>query len=58
MGVPFLETSALDSTNVEQAFVTMAKQIKERVGVSGVSSGNNKTSVPVSGTKISSGKCC
>lgn len=27
--MPFLETSALDSTNVEEAFLTMAKQIKE-----------------------------
>lgn len=27
--MPFLETSALDSTNVEQAFLTMAKQIKD-----------------------------
>ena len=27
--MPFLETSALDSTNVEDAFLTMARQIKE-----------------------------
>lgn len=27
--MPFLETSALDSTNVEEAFLTMASQIKE-----------------------------
>ncbi|OMJ10614.1 GTP-binding protein ypt1 [Smittium culicis] len=32
LGIPFLETSAKDSTNVEQAFLTMAKQIKDRVG--------------------------
>jgi Ras-related protein Rab-1A len=31
-GVPFLETSAKNATNVEQAFLTMAKQIKDRVG--------------------------
>ncbi|KAI8338873.1 GTP-binding protein ypt1 [Chlamydoabsidia padenii] len=30
--MPFLETSAKDSTNVEQAFLTMARQIKERIG--------------------------
>lgn len=30
LNIPFLETSAKDSTNVEQAFMTMAKQIKER----------------------------
>lgn len=27
--MPFLETSALDSTNVEEAFLTMGRQIKE-----------------------------
>ncbi|EDO18852.1 hypothetical protein Kpol_1023p21 [Vanderwaltozyma polyspora DSM 70294] len=29
--MPFLETSALDSTNVEEAFLTMARQIKESI---------------------------
>jgi Ras-related protein Rab-1A len=28
--IPFLETSAKSATNVEQAFLTMAKQIKDR----------------------------
>lgn len=28
LGIPFLETSAKNATNVEQAFLTMAKQIK------------------------------
>lgn len=30
LSIPFLETSAKNSTNVEQAFLTMAKQIKDR----------------------------
>ncbi|KAJ7445724.1 GTP-binding protein ypt1 [Mycena galericulata] len=30
--IPFLETSAKNATNVEQAFLTMAKQIKDRMG--------------------------
>jgi Ras-related protein Rab-1A len=30
LGIPFLETSAKEATNVEQAFLTMAKQIKDR----------------------------
>ncbi|KAK9324703.1 P-loop containing nucleoside triphosphate hydrolase protein [Lipomyces orientalis] len=30
--IPFLETSAKNATNVEQAFLTMARQIKERMG--------------------------
>ncbi|KOB71946.1 Rab1 protein [Operophtera brumata] len=32
LGIPFLETSAKNSTNVEQAFMTMAAEIKGRVG--------------------------
>jgi Ras-related protein Rab-1A len=30
--IPFLETSAKNSTNVEQAFITMASEIKQNVG--------------------------
>jgi Ras-related protein Rab-1A len=30
LGIPFLETSAKNATNVEQAFLTMSKQIKDR----------------------------
>lgn len=32
LGIPFLETSAKNSTNVEQAFLTMAAEIKNRMG--------------------------
>jgi len=32
LGIPFLETSAKNATNVEQAFITMASEIKARVG--------------------------
>lgn len=31
LGIPFLETSAKDSNNVEQAFMTMAGEIKSRL---------------------------
>lgn len=30
LGIPFLETSAKDAINVEQAFLTMAGEIKKR----------------------------
>jgi len=30
LNIPFLETSAKNATNVEQAFLTMAKHIKDR----------------------------
>ncbi|KAK3886302.1 hypothetical protein Pcinc_009545 [Petrolisthes cinctipes] len=32
LGIPFLETSAKNATNVEQAFMTMAAEIKNRMG--------------------------
>ena len=32
LGIPFLETSAKNATNVERAFMTMAAEIKNRVG--------------------------
>lgn len=32
LAIPFLETSAKNATNVEQAFMTMAAEIKNRVG--------------------------
>jgi Ras-related protein Rab-1A len=57
-----LETSAKNAVNVEQAFVTMAKQIKDRVSsgkLAAVGSGAAKVNLP-SSTKIqqSSGRCC
>jgi len=39
MGVPFLETSAKNATNVEQAFMTMASEIKKLQG-GGISGGS------------------
>lgn len=34
IGIPFMETSAKNSTNVEQAFMAMAAEIKNRYFVS------------------------
>lgn len=41
--IPFLETSALSSTNVEQAFYTMTRQIKAQMTHNANASGTNKT---------------
>ncbi|KAI8143229.1 putative GTP-binding protein ypt1 [Fennellomyces sp. T-0311] len=41
--IPVLETSAKDSTNVEQAFLTMAKQIKDSMGSSTMSNKPQQT---------------
>ena len=59
LGIPFLETSAKNASNVEQAFLTMARQIKERMGTT---TANNKPTVQVSGGQGvqsgSAGGCC
>jgi Ras-related protein Rab-1A len=61
LGIPFLETSAKNASNVEQAFLTMARQIKERMG-SSINTNNTKANVNVSpGQGVSnnqSGGCC
>ena len=45
LNIPFLETSAKNASNVEQAFLTMARQIKERMGTT--TANNTKPSVQV-----------
>ncbi|PKS10404.1 hypothetical protein jhhlp_002155 [Lomentospora prolificans] len=60
LGIPFLETSAKNASNVEQAFLTMARQIKERMGAATAS--NTKPSVQVGPGQgvgsTSNGGCC
>ena len=43
VGIPFLETSAKDSTNVEQAFITMAAEIKARMAQAPAKTGGAST---------------
>ncbi|KAG5326070.1 RAB1A protein, partial [Acromyrmex heyeri] len=61
LGIPFLETSAKNAMNVEQAFMTMAAEIKLRVGPpsSGASDPANKVKIE-HGRPIESSKsgCC
>jgi len=59
LGIPFLETSAKSSTNVEQAFLTMAAEIKNRMGPvagQGATTVRIGPSQPVQDKK--SGGCC
>ncbi|KAF9483836.1 GTP-binding protein ypt1 [Pholiota conissans] len=61
LNIPFLETSAKNATNVEQAFLTMAKQIKDRMGSSSTPSGAAKSSTVTPGQTVQSqqaGGCC
>jgi len=60
--IPFLETSAKNATNVEQAFLTMAKQIKDRMGSASTPAGGaGKSQTVTPGQSVqqpSSGGCC
>ncbi|KAJ3530890.1 hypothetical protein NM688_g7649 [Phlebia brevispora] len=52
LGIPFLETSAKNATNVEQAFLTMAKQIKDRMGSTSTTSGTGKSTTITPGQTV------
>lgn len=60
LGVPFLETSAKNATNVEQAFMTMAAEIKNRMqtvpSTPGIGSGASK--VELGKTQQQKSGCC
>ena len=60
--IPFLETSAKNATNVEQAFLTMAAEIKNRTGPATVAGNEGKVKISGSSTTQiggkSSGGCC
>ena len=45
--IPFLETSAKNATNVEQAFMTMASEIKKTHGTDPTPGGSGTSSVKI-----------
>ena len=59
LGIPFLETSAKNATNVEQAFMTMAAEIKKRMASQPVMS-KQQTVKPGEGRAVQAQKsnCC
>ncbi|VEU23020.1 DEKNAAC104082 [Brettanomyces naardenensis] len=57
-GIPFIETSAAEDTNIEQAFLLMAKQIKAQMALQPVNA-SNKPAVNLSGSSVNQqGGCC
>ena len=58
--IPFLETSAKNATNVEDAFMTMAGEIKKRMASAPTADQGNKSKITVSGKteSVKSGGCC
>jgi Ras-related protein Rab-1A len=60
LGIPFLETSAKNATNVEQAFLTMAAEIKNRMGPAGGPGGGSGPGVKITSTPVQPQKsgCC
>ena len=52
LGIPFMETSAKTSINVEQSFLRMANEIKSRVAVTTSKAAPTQSSA----TKLNSGK--
>lgn len=61
MGISFIETSAKQATNVQDAFLTMASQIKKRIGSNVATSTQDKSGVNLRGQVLpqgSSNGCC
>ncbi|KAL5982882.1 Ras-related protein rabd1 [Asimina triloba] len=59
LGIPFLETSAKDSINVEQAFLTMAGEIKKMMGTQPSSGRHAASTVQMKGQPIQqNSNCC
>ena len=56
LDIPFLETSAKNATNVEQTFMTMVAEIKNRVGPPAAQPGD--AGVRLSNSKSLGGGCC
>ncbi|XP_047324214.1 ras-related protein RABD2a-like [Impatiens glandulifera] len=60
MGIPFMETSAKDSSNVEQAFMAMTSSIKDRMASQPSADGAKPPTVNIRGQPVSQsgGGCC
>ena len=52
LGIPYLETSAKNNTNVEQVFMTMTAEIKNRIGAP--ASGNTDKNIKIDLNRLNS----
>ncbi|KAJ8638511.1 hypothetical protein MRB53_012778 [Persea americana] len=58
IGIPFLETSAKNSTNVEQAFMTMAAEIKNRMASQPAMNTSKPATVQMRGQPVTQKTSC
>ncbi|CAL9062759.1 ras-related protein RIC1-like [Musa acuminata AAA Group] len=58
IGIPFLETSAKDATNVEKAFMTMAADIKNRMASQPAMNASKPTTVHMRGQPVATKSSC
>lgn len=58
IGIPFLETSAKNATNVEQAFMTMAAEIKKHMGNQTNTKDQNKFPLNTKTQEVNNGGGC
>ena len=60
VSIPFLETSAKNASNVEEAFMRMASEIKKRMATAPSMSEGNKSKITVSGKteSVKTSSCC
>ncbi|KAD1105215.1 hypothetical protein E3N88_07804 [Mikania micrantha] len=58
IGIPFLETSAKDATNVEQAFMAMTASIKDRMASQPALNASKPPTVKIRGQPVSQNSGC
>ncbi len=58
LGIPFLEVSAKSNINIDQAFYSLAADIKKRIIDTSKSGQTSPSGVNVAGQSEAGGKCC
>ncbi|KAJ4799828.1 Ras-related small GTP-binding protein [Rhynchospora pubera] len=58
MGIPFMETSAKNATNVEQAFMAMTAAIKNRMASQPAMNSARPQTLPIKGQPVNQKSSC